>query len=147
MSDGQLHARVRAYDREEPWGPRYVANELAGTRQAEARHRATAQVRAAEAAAAADPADRARLEREATDAGALADVLDTQARQLDAADEARALWLVHTAETRAAADRARLEISARDIASGRPEEELTTAEEWLAAQAEAQRVEDRHRRV
>ena len=95
----------------------------------------------------ADAAGRVRLEQEATDAAALADVLDTRARQLEAADEARALWLVHTAETRAAADRARLEISARDIASGRPEEELTTAEEWLAAQAEAQRVEDPHRQV
>ncbi|MGH3629419.1 MAG: MobF family relaxase, partial [Sciscionella sp.] len=34
LSDGQLRVRIRAHQREEAWAPRYVANELAGTRQA-----------------------------------------------------------------------------------------------------------------
>jgi len=146
MSDGQLYVRVRAYEREAAWGPRYVVNELAGTRQAAVRHRDTAAIRTAEADAAADAGERARLAQEAADAAALADVLDARTAELQAADDARAAWLVHTAETRAAADRARLELSARDAAAGR-EEERTTAEEWLAAHAEVQQAEDPHRQV
>jgi conjugative relaxase-like TrwC/TraI family protein len=145
MSDGQLHARIRAYEREQTWGPRYVANELAGTSQAAARHRHTATLRAAEGAA-ADPEDRARLAAEAAEAAALADILDTRAAQLQEADDARASWLVHTAETRAAADRARTELSARRAADGR-EDEPATAEDWLAAQTEADLVEDQHRQI
>jgi hypothetical protein len=146
MSDGQLRVRIRGYEREAAWGPRYVANELAGTRQAAERHRTTAALRAAEAHAAADPTERALLEQEAADATALAEILDTQAAELQAADDARAAWLVHTAETRAAADRARMELSNRDATSGQ-EEHTTTAEEWLAVQAEAQRADDAHRRI
>jgi hypothetical protein len=107
------YVRVRAYQREKAWAPRYVADELAGTTLAAAQHRATAALRAAEAASTTDAAARAGLEREAADAAALADVLDAHAAQLEAADTARAHWLAHTAETRAAADRASLELSAR----------------------------------
>ena len=146
MSDGKLHARVRAYEREIAWGPRYVANELAGTRQAADQHRNTATLRTAEAAATEDPTARATLEQEATEAAALADVLDTRSAELEIADETRALWYAHTADTRAAADRARSELSARRAADGR-EDPLTAAEEWLAAQAEAQRAEDPHRHI
>jgi hypothetical protein len=42
MSDGQLRMRVRAYEREQTGAPRHVANELAATIQAAARHRANA---------------------------------------------------------------------------------------------------------
>ena len=49
MSTGQLLVRVRAYEREKTWAPAYVANELAGTRQAADRHRHEATVRRAEA--------------------------------------------------------------------------------------------------
>ena len=52
LSDGQLRTRIRAYEREVTWAPRYVANELAGTRQAAARQRELATLRAAEAVAA-----------------------------------------------------------------------------------------------
>src|SRR5206468_6908837 len=54
MSDGQLRARVRAYQREEAWAPDYVAPELSGTKQAAQRHRSTAQLRAAAAEQEAD---------------------------------------------------------------------------------------------
>jgi AAA domain/TrwC relaxase len=137
MSPGQLRIRIRAYDREETWAPRYVADELAATRQAAARHRATASLRTAEGST------NARLLNEAADATALADLLDTRAAQLDQADTARADWYAHTAETRAAADRARTELATRAVV----DDEQTTAEDWLAAEAAANRADDTHRPI
>ncbi|MFI5960464.1 MobF family relaxase [Cryptosporangium sp. NPDC051539] len=145
LSDGQLRMRVRAAEREEAWAPRYVAQELAGTRQAADSQRQTAQIRAAQATAIADTQERARLEQEATDARMLANMLDARAEQLAAADEARAQWLAETAWTRAAADRAKAELAARDV-DKEPQRE-TTAAEWLAAHHEANRVEDHHREI
>jgi len=66
LSDGQLRMRVRALRREESWSPRYVGNELAGTRQAADTHRRTAALRAAEAAANAER--RVELHRQAEQA-------------------------------------------------------------------------------
>jgi AAA domain len=146
MSDGQLHVRVRAYQREEKWAPRYVANELAGTTQIAAQHRATAAVRSAEAASSPDAETRTLLEQQAADAAALAAALDARAAELEAADAARAQWLAHTAETRAAADRAGLELSARQAGDGRIDEPVT-AEEWLAEHAAAQQADDPHRPI
>ena len=57
LSDGQLRMRVRAWEREKPWAPRYVGNELAGTRQAAAHQHRVAALRDAEAAAAAATGD------------------------------------------------------------------------------------------
>jgi conjugative relaxase-like TrwC/TraI family protein len=145
LSDGQLRLRVRAYEREKAWAPRYVANELAAIRQTAERHRATAALRTAEAAAAGD-ADRTRLEREGADAAALAEVLDTRAAELELADQARSRWLVHTAATRAMADRASAELNARKAEREAPEPEVT-AEEWLAAHAAAMCAEDPHREI
>lgn len=82
MSDGQLRVRIRAYKREKPWAPPWVANELAGTRQAAATHRNNAARRAAEAQAATDPQTRDRLHQEAADAAALADILDVRAAEV-----------------------------------------------------------------
>lgn len=146
MSDGRLRIRIRAWERERTWGPRYVANELAGTHQAAARHRATAAVRAAEADAAAGPDDRDRLAREGREAAALADLLDARAAELAEADKARALWYAHTAPTRVAADRA-----AAELATRQPDEPLDeptiTAEEWLAEHRAATLADDPHRGV
>ncbi len=58
MSDGQLRVRIRAYDREKTWAPRYVADELAGTTQTAEQHRNTAALRRAEAATSPDPMPR-----------------------------------------------------------------------------------------
>ena len=146
MSDGQLRVRIRAAEREEAWAPRYVAQELAGTRQAVDSHRATAALRAAEAATTADAVARERLEQEAAEAAALAEVLDERAEQLAVADEARAQWLAHTAWTRAAAERAAAELAARGVAEVRPDEEMTAAE-WLAAHHEVERAEDPFRAI
>ncbi|NKQ53553.1 relaxase domain-containing protein [Amycolatopsis sp. K13G38] len=146
MSDGQLHMRIRAYEREETWAPRFVANELAGTRHEAEQQRQTATLRAVEAAAATDAETRARLEREANDARELAKTLEQRAAELETVDEARAQWLTHTAETRAAAERARAELSARR-ADDEHDDEPVTAKEWLAEQKAAERAEDPHREI
>jgi hypothetical protein len=139
MSTGQLRVRVRAYDREQAWAPPYVANELAGTRQAAQQRRNDAVMRTAEADAAGDGDERDRLHAEAEQATALADALDERVRELEAVDEARAHWYAHTAETRAAADRARAELSARqaDADPDADEPEVTPAECVARYQAQA----------
>ncbi|QRP48870.1 MobF family relaxase [Amycolatopsis sp. FDAARGOS 1241] len=145
MSDGRLLVRVRAWEREKAWGPEFVGNELAGTRQAQQRHSHEATMRRAEADAATDETERARLLQEATEAEALAEVLSQRATELATADEARAMWLAHTAETRAAADRARAQLNARAVE--REPEQKVTADEWLDAHREHMAVEDAHRDV
>jgi conjugative relaxase-like TrwC/TraI family protein len=146
MSDGQLRMRVRAYEREKAWAPDYVAPELSGTLQAAQRHRTTAELRAAEAEREADARRRAELEREAGESGALADVLNQQAAQLEKADEIRALWYAHTAATRAAEQRARDELGARGVDPDHAED-TATAEQWLAAHRAEQAGEDQHRQI
>jgi conjugative relaxase-like TrwC/TraI family protein len=146
MSDGQLRVRVRAYQREDAWAPDYVAPELSGTLQAAQRHRADAQVRAAEAANEADETRRADLHREAVEAAALADVLDRQAAQLDKADDIRARWYAHTANTRAAEQRARHELANRGVDTDSDDRD-TSAVQWLAAHRAEQAVEDQHREI
>lgn len=146
MSDGQLRVRVRAYEREQAWAPEYVAPDLSGTLQAAHRHRTTAELRAAEAEHAADMERRAQLEREAAESRALADVLDQQAKKLERADEARALWYAHTAETRAAEQRARMELASRGLDADTADD-TTTAEQFLADQRAGQAEDDRHRDI
>lgn len=146
LTDGQLRVRIRAYEREQAWAPDYVADELAGTRQAvDGRRRESARLRA-EAEAAVDEFERARLEKEAAEADALADTLEQRAAHLTMVDDARANWLAHTAGTRAAAERATAELQSRRIDSDR-EEQFVTAEEWLAAHDVHERAEDPHREV
>ncbi len=145
LSDGQLRMRIRANEREVTWAPRYVANELAGTRQAAARQHELATLRAAEAVA-AEPHDRARLRQESALAAALAKVLDKQAAPLADIDEARARWLAHTAETRVRAERSKAELALRHADDAEPEQRVT-AEEWLDAHREAVVVDERDREI
>lgn len=145
LSDGQLRMRVRAYERETAWAPPYVANELAATRQAAERHRQTAVMRTAEAEV-ADEMDRPALDQRASDASALASLLDDRAAELQLADDARSQWLMHTAGTRAAADRAAALLSARQADAEMPEPEVT-AEQWLALQHQAVLEDDQHREI
>ena len=146
MSTGQLRVRVRAYQREKTWAPAYVANELAGTRQAADKHRHAAQVRRAEAIQGDDPDQRADLLQRADEADALAATLDEQAAALDEADLVRGEWYAHTAETRAAADRAQAELSARELDSATVDDRATAAE-WIAAHEAAAIDEDPHRQI
>ncbi|TCO43590.1 AAA domain-containing protein [Kribbella antiqua] len=148
LSNGQLRVRVRAYEREKAWAPPYVAEELAGTRQAAERERRTAALRLAEADASDDAATRERLRTEAEQAKALATALDARAAELQIADDARAVWLAHTAETRAVADRAKLELDARGIDNSddgpTPEELLDSIDADDADADEHREVTDEH---
>jgi hypothetical protein len=146
MSDGQLRARVRAYKREQAWAPEYVAPDLSGTLQAASRHRGDAELRAAEAEQETDAERKAQLQREAAEARALADVLSRQAKKLEKADEIRALWYAHTAETRAAEQRVRIELAARGVDPDTAED-TTTAEQRLADQRHGRAEDDRHRQI
>ena len=88
----------------------------------------------------------ARLRDEAAKSAALAEALDDRARQLTEADEVRAAWYAHTAETRAAAERAAAELATRQ--ADRPAEPPpVTAKEWLAAHDAEARAEDPHRPI
>jgi hypothetical protein len=140
MSNGQLRIRVRALHREEAWAPPYVGEELAGTRQAAERERRTATLRMAEADASDNETTREQLRTEAEQAKALAQALDARAAELAIADQARAVWWAHTAETRAAADRAEQELEDRGIDNT---DTGPTPEEWLDTDA----AEDEHREV
>jgi hypothetical protein len=73
-------------------------------------------------------------------------VLEARAAELEYADHVRAQWYAHTAETRSAADRSAAELSAR-IAAGERQDELISAEEWLAENRGADLAEDPHRQV
>ncbi|MFI6827586.1 MobF family relaxase [Kribbella sp. NPDC050241] len=143
LSNGQLRIRVRALAREQAWAPPYVGEELAGTRQAAERERRTAALRLAEAEASSDAATRDRLRTEAEQAKALAQALETRADELTIADEARAVWWAHTAETRAAAERAEAELEARGLDNS---DDGPTPEEWLDITA-SEPADDEHREV
>jgi hypothetical protein len=146
MSTGQLRVRVRAYEREKTWAPDYVADQLAGTHQAADKHRQDAALWEVEADAAAEQDGAARLRDDAAKSTALADALEDRARQLAEADQVRAAWYAHTAETRAAAERAAAELTARRV-DRLDEPPPVTAREWLAAHDAEARIEDPHRPI
>lgn len=143
LSDGQLRVRVRALAREENWAPAYVGESLtATTLRADARRR---DAEILHARASADGAE--DLDRAAAEATRDADALDRLVTQLTEADSARSRWLVHTAVTRDAAERARAELAARGAAVGAEAADTVTPAEWLAAhQAEAAET-DQHRPI
>jgi hypothetical protein len=146
MSTGQLRVRVRAWEREQTWAPRRVTNELAGTIQAAEHHRATAQLRAAAARAATDPAERAQLDQEAREATALAATLESDVPRLRQLDAQYLAWSAHTAGTRANHDTALAELGSRDE-SVTGDDRLFTAAELLAADRAARAEEDPYREI
>ena len=146
LTDGRLRARVRAYEREETWAPRYVADDLAAAEQRAERARADAQLWTARAAAADDPAEAAQLRAAAFHARVdAADAARTVA-DLQAVDDARASWWLHTAITRDNAERARAELGNRGVDLDDPTDQVT-AEEWLDAHRADQAAEEPHREV
>jgi hypothetical protein len=146
MSEGQLRMRIRAWDREKAWAPDNVTHELAGTRQAATRHRNKSTVLAAHASAATDPDTRNRLQQEAAETAALADLLDTQITHLAETDDIYSYYLVETAHTRAGAHRAELELANRH-ATTPPPDDTTSAEEWLTTEDAARRADDAYRDI
>ncbi|MEJ8278199.1 hypothetical protein [Pseudonocardia spirodelae] len=107
--------------------PRYVANELAGTRQAAEHHRHTAVLRRTESAAAA-----------------LAAELDQRVGELGQVEAARGRWLLRTAVDREKHDRALIALAHRTADRDDPDDRVS-ADEWLAAHDEAMRDEDEYR--
>jgi hypothetical protein len=146
MSDGLHRMRIIAWEREKAWGPRYVGNELAGTHQAADQHRRTAALRTAEADVAADPAERDRLQTEAAQAAALAATLDARIGELEKLDDARAVFLGHTAVTRSNAEVSQYILAERHAHDAEPEPRVT-AQEWLDAEKAARTADDQHRDV
>lgn len=147
LTDGQLRLRIRAHDREQNWAPPYVGESLTATALSADTHRRDAGILTARADAAVDPAEADRLRRSAADAEALAGVLADRMRQLETADAARAQWLVHTAVTRDAADRARAELANRGVPLAAEADDRVTATEWLAAHRAEQEESDRNRPI
>ncbi|GAA3220222.1 hypothetical protein GCM10017691_04340 [Pseudonocardia petroleophila] len=151
LTDGQLRARYVAYQREEQWAPRDVADELDAVHQALAQACTDAEVWAAHAdASGVDEADAARLRADAAAAAQEAEQLAARAAVLEDADEARGRWYVHTAVTRDEAHRSGAELRARGIDPDEQDDRVT-ADEWLAAhlaeQADAERdraIHDEH---
>ncbi|WP_214364959.1 MobF family relaxase [Pseudonocardia sp. H11422] len=146
LSDGQLRMRVRAYERETAWAPRWVGDELDQTHQRAAKAAADAEIWTAHADAASGEAERDQLRAAAEQARAEAESLKERAAQLESADQARASWYAHTAQTRDRAERARVELGARGVDLAHPSDQVT-AEEWLAVHTADQRVEDEHREI
>ncbi|MFG1635419.1 MobF family relaxase [Pseudonocardia alni] len=146
LSDGALRMRVRAYERQQAWAPRYVANELAGTRQAAEHHRGAATLHRAEADAATDPARAAELRQAADGAAALATELDRRTGELEEVEAARGRWLLRTAVDRDKHDRAMIALAHRNSDRDAPDERVT-ADEWLTAHDEAMRAEDEYRPI
>lgn len=145
MSTGQLRVRIAAYEREKTWAPDYVADRLAATRQTVDARRNDSTLLTAKAEATRDPDQRDELLEQAGDAAALAETLQARAAELTNADATRGQWYAHTAETRAAAERAAVELSTRDDAAF--EEQPVTAAEWLAARRASDEVEDQYRAI
>ncbi|SFN30072.1 conjugative relaxase domain-containing protein, TrwC/TraI family [Pseudonocardia ammonioxydans] len=145
LSNGQLRMRIRAYERELAAAPRYVANELAGTRQAAADHHHTAAVRRAEAQAATSDEKQTQLQAAAAQSARIGQLLNQRAEQLQQVDDARTTWLVHTSQTRLQAELSTAELSARD-ADDDPHDRITAAE-WKAAHQAAVAEDERHREI
>jgi hypothetical protein len=101
---------------------------------------------AARAHAATDPDERANHQAAADAARAEADRLEPIVEQLEAADAARAAWLVETAVTRDNAERSRVAAGLRGVDLDDPAERVT-ADEWLAADDAARRADDEHRAI
>ena len=145
LSDGQLRVRVRAFEREEAWAPRWTGDELAATTERTERRRTDAAVWSARAEATDDPGERERLLAEAQDARAEAAALAERAAELEAVDDARTVWTLHTAGTRDAKERAEAELKARGITLD--DEHRVTAEQWLAEHERDTALADAERQV
>lgn len=135
LTDGQLRARVAAWERKQAWAPPHADPALRHAELAADHARTEATLTAA-----ADDHDRARV------AAADAAHHEAVARHTETIAAARAAWAEETAWTRGAGEAAADELGRRGLAPGR-EHDRTTAEEWLAAETAARRADDAHRVV
>jgi conjugative relaxase-like TrwC/TraI family protein len=143
QSDGQLLARAAAWEREQLWAPRYVADELAATSEQLADRRNQVGLWRAHAETLEGDEKRGVLEA-AVKAEQEAAQLEQLKLNLEVADKERTAWFLHTAGTRDSGERAKAELARREVDLARPEDRTTMAE-WLAAE-EADRVAGDERR-
>ena len=135
MTDGQLRARVAAWEREQTWAPPHADPAL---RHAEL-----------EADAARADAVLARAAGDTEQADALAAEHERQAtvaRSMETVADARATWVQDTAWTRAVAEAAGEELTRRGLAPN-AEPDRVDADEWLAAERAAREADDAHRTI
>lgn len=137
---------MAAWEREQRWAPRYVADELEAGHEALRKAQADATVWTARAEVEQDPLSRDELRVAAREAGERAEQLAEQVRELEFADEARDLWRVETMQTRDRAERARVAAGWRGIDLDNPAERVT-AEEWLDAHQVEQLADDADRDI
>lgn len=144
-TEGRLRTRVKAWEREQAWAPRYVADQLAATYEAAHRAETDATVWASRAETTEDPTERTALHEAADQARAEHQRCLALIPDLEKADDARARWYAHTAGTRERAERARVALRLRGI-DLRAHDDQVTAKEWLAAhradQAEQDQIRD-----
>lgn len=104
LTDGALRMRVRAWQRECHWAPRYVADELDATHRDARQAAADATLWAARADTVDDPAEADQLRADAADAQQRADQLAEQAEQLQDVDDTRGGWYTTPAASTRTAD-------------------------------------------
>jgi hypothetical protein len=145
-SEGLLRARVRAWEREQAWAPRYVADQLAASHEAAQRADNDAIVWSHRAEVATDPRERAQLLEAAERAQMEADTARALIPDLEFNDDARASWYVHTAETRERAERAAAALRLRGV-DPEAQEEKVSAQEWLDAHRADQAEDEQSRAI
>jgi hypothetical protein len=146
MSEGRLRALVAAWDREQNFAPRYVADELEAAHDALRRARTDATVWTARADAETDPLAADQLRAAAVEAAQRADELAPIVADLEFADDVRTAWWWETQVTRDKAERARHGAGMRGIDLDNPAEKVT-AQEWYDAHLAEQLAADAERAI
>jgi conjugative relaxase-like TrwC/TraI family protein len=145
LTDGQLLARAAAWDREQLWAPRYVADELAATSEQMADRRSQVELFRAHAET-LDGDEKQGVLEAAEKAACVADELELRALDLEDADKVRTHWVLHTMGTKDRGMRSKAELGRRGVDLDNPADK-TTAAEWLAAEAQDRAVGDAHRPI
>ena len=137
LSNGQLLARVRAWQREQQWAPTHADDALRASEHEAEQSRQDAAL--AEAEGRTEDAERLRGHAEAKAAAAA---------QFGELTRARSAWAARTAITRARAEAATEELTSRGVTIG-AEPDRTTATTYLehAADADPEHLDDEHRPV
>jgi hypothetical protein len=145
QSDGQLLARAAAWEREQLWAPRYVADELAATSEQLADRRNQVGLWRAHAET-LDGTEKQGVLDAAAKAEREAEELEQRKLNLEVADKERTAWFLHTARTRDSGERAMAELGRRDVDLANPADKTTMAE-WLAAEEADRTAADARRPI
>ena len=146
MSERRLRALVTAWEREQNFAPRYVADDLEAAHDVLRRARTDATVWGARADAESDPIEADQLRAAADQAARRVVELEPIVADLEFADDVRTAWRLDTEVTRDKAERARHAVGLRGIDLDNPGERVT-AQEWLDAHLAEQLVADAERAI